>query len=359
MPNNNEPQPINNKLQRSNIETIDTAFFRYIDEKLNIHCTTAEGFKKVPVIWANSERAYQIKNNISLRDINGSLIPPIISITRKSISKDPQKKGMFQANLAPNQNRIVYSEELNQEKTSNFANADTLRRDGQLNFITSKKNKKKVYRYKSVLMPVYVTIDYEIDILTSYVQQLNEITQPFMTRTAALNYFVIEHESFRYEAFIQQEFSSETKINADDEKRHESKIVIKVLGQLIGDDTNQDIPSEKTTENPVEIKFPRESLFFVEEEPKLKTRRPTSGAEVVQTSASILRKKTFIIGGGTNPIYTVDHYFSTRDIIVFIRENTAPYGLITAAIDYSQLDSIEINMGDPVPDSSYSVTVLG
>ena len=91
----NISKPEIKSLPRSNIETIDGAFFNHIDEKLNLHCTTAEGFKKVPVIWQNSERAFQIKNNIQIRDANGSLIPPIISVNRKSISKDLAKKALF------------------------------------------------------------------------------------------------------------------------------------------------------------------------------------------------------------------------------------------------------------------------
>ena len=143
----------------STIETIDTAFLEYI-ESLNLFATTINGFEKVPVIWASAERAYQIKNNREIRDKNGSLIPPIISIERLSSVKDPNKKGQFQAGLSPNQERFVYSKELNQEKTANFANSDTLRKTGQINFKTSKSNKKKVYKYISIPVPVYITIDY-------------------------------------------------------------------------------------------------------------------------------------------------------------------------------------------------------
>ena len=45
----------------STVETIDQAFFKFIDEELNISSTTNKGFKKVPVIWVSAERAFQIK----------------------------------------------------------------------------------------------------------------------------------------------------------------------------------------------------------------------------------------------------------------------------------------------------------
>jgi hypothetical protein len=360
MENEYTPKQSTTKLPRSNIETIDGALFKYVDEKLNLHCTTAEGFKKVPVIWSNSERAYQIKNNVQIRDNNGTLIPPIISIHRKSISKNPNEKGTFQANLAPLHNRVIYERELNQDKTSNFANADTQKQVGQLNFITSKKNKKQVLKFKSVLMPVYVMIEYEIQILTSYLQQMNELTQPFMTKTAALNYFVITHESFRYECFIQQDFSQESNDLAEEEKKHKSTVTIKVLGQLIGDDVNQDIPTEKVEENAVEIKFPRETSLLGAEEEARKRRivsNPASiGPELVSVGNVI--KKTFLVGDGINSSYTITHDMNSRDMYVNVRETGGDYNMVFAGVSFVNLNSLSINFGNVIGINSHLITII-
>ena len=61
------------ELQPSTIETIDRAIFEFVDEDLDIFCSTNKGFKKVPFIWAGAERAYQIKHDRELRDVNGWL----------------------------------------------------------------------------------------------------------------------------------------------------------------------------------------------------------------------------------------------------------------------------------------------
>ena len=45
----------------STLETIDFALFNFVNEKLNLFTTTNEGFKKVPIIWASAERAFQLK----------------------------------------------------------------------------------------------------------------------------------------------------------------------------------------------------------------------------------------------------------------------------------------------------------
>ncbi len=77
----------------STIETIDFALYDWLNEELNIHCSTNEGWKKVPLIWSMAERAYQIKDNKDLRS-KDVFILPAISIERVSLVKDPAFKGV-------------------------------------------------------------------------------------------------------------------------------------------------------------------------------------------------------------------------------------------------------------------------
>ena len=86
----------------STIETIDRALFEYIDEELDIFCTTNKGFKKVPFFWAGAERAFQIKHNRELRDVNGWLIYPLMSIQRTGISKNLAQRGAYYAAVENN-----------------------------------------------------------------------------------------------------------------------------------------------------------------------------------------------------------------------------------------------------------------
>jgi len=243
----------------STIETIDTALYNYIDN-LNLFCNTNSGWSKVPIIWTSSERSFQIKDNINLRDKNGSLIPPIISIERTNIIKDPAKKGSFQANVSPKNDKYVITKLLNQQKTSEFANADSLKNNGKINFVTSKKNKKQVYQSIYIPIPVYVTIEYKINILTNFLMQMNEITQPFMSRNAQ-NYFIITNDDHRYECFMNPDFTQESISNlAEEERKYKSLITIKVLGYLIGEGENQEKPQIEIKENAVEVKIPREKI---------------------------------------------------------------------------------------------------
>ena len=48
---------------------------------------------------------------------------------------------------------------------------------------------------------------YVIDVKSEYQQQMNEMLQPFMSFTGAVNAFIIENEGHRYEAFLKSDFS--------------------------------------------------------------------------------------------------------------------------------------------------------
>lgn len=346
--------------QPSSIETIDGAFLDYV-EGLNLFATTINGFEKVPVIWSSAERAYQIKNNREIRDKNGSLIPPIISIERVSTTKDPSKKGSFQANVSPNYDRFYYTKILNQDKTSNFANADSAKTPssrGQINFVTSKNNKKIVYKHIAIPIPIYITVEYKIHILTNYQTQMNEIIQPFMSRVSQ-NYFLINKDGHRYECFMDQTFSQDSIVSLNEEERkYKSSISIKVLGYLIGEGKNQEKPQFLENENPVEIKFPKENLLFIGEEDKKVVKKRASN-DGLQVSSGVLTKKVFLIGDGINSTYTINHGFNSRDLLVRVRENYNDYTMVEVGIDFLDENQVLIDTGEPIETDSHVVMVIG
>ena len=178
----------------STLETIDTAFYNFLNDRLALSTDTLTGFRKVPVIWVSAERAHQIKNNPELRDDRGELIYPLMTIYRQSVQKDPTFKGSFQAN---------------------------------------------------------------------YLQQMNDLTTPFFTRTGQINTFFIEAEGHRYETFIDGNFSNNSNVdNLNGQLRiFETDITFNVLGYLMGEGPNDEKPKFSIVENAVEVKIPRERVI--------------------------------------------------------------------------------------------------
>jgi hypothetical protein len=251
----------------STIETIDQSVLNFV-ESLNLSTLTNKGFKPVPVIWGTAERAFQVKSNKEIRDQQGLLVLPIISIRRTNFVKSRQSPGVFQGNVPENQDdkggALNITRTIFQQKTLKFANADALRLYGQKNYPGP--NPKVVYRTVSVPMPVNVEVTYEITLRTEYQQQMNDLMTPFITKPGTINFVTLTEKDHKYEGFIQPDFTSNDNLNdfSSDERKFETKISLKVIGYIVGEGKNREKPHYAIRENAVEIKIPRERITLGE-----------------------------------------------------------------------------------------------
>jgi len=257
----------------SSIEDIDYAMMSWLKEDLELSTLTNEGNKRVPVLWQTPERAFQIKKNHDLRhpidDGGGVITLPVVSIERTGIVKDPARKGGFQAHLYSDKRdgrtgRMVIAKRIKQDKTRNFAVVGNTRTNtsGDRQKYFPRVNKKIVIETLTIPIPIYINVDYKIVVKTEYQQQMNDLTQPFMTRTGQINSFVMRRNGHLYEAFIDQGFAHSNNIASlgEDERQFTSEISIKVIGYLIGEGNNDDRPIIRKEENAVEVVFPRETV---------------------------------------------------------------------------------------------------
>jgi hypothetical protein len=259
---------------KSELEDIDFAVYRFIDEGMNISTTSNKGFQKVPVIWAGSERAHNIKNTEIGRDLTGMVTLPIMTIERDSIKKTDKSRAIPYAKVDPHGdlrggyytvNRII-----KQDKTSNFANADAYRRKKQQNFplYKFKKNEKVVFETLTIPIPIYIDIGYKIILRTEYQEQMNDLLAPFIRVSNAHKRVLIGHNTNKYEAFIQEDFAMTNNISnyEAEERKYETAISINVFGYLIGDGKNEMRPRVVRRENAVQIRFARERVLVQDED---------------------------------------------------------------------------------------------
>jgi hypothetical protein len=256
----------------STIETIDRSLFDYVDDTLDISCTTNGGWKKVPFYWAGAERAYQIKHNRDLRDSNGVLIYPLMTVERVSIAKDISKRGSVYAPISnindAQGGSITVGRVIKQDKSANFANADSKRvvlnvGNGQETYPRGE-NKKVVYETLTMPIPVYLEATYKLIVKTEYQQQMNEILTPFMTSPGGINYFIAKKDGHRFEVFVDSDYSIENNGSSlgEDERGYKTEISFRVLGYIMGAGKNDVQPKIIRRENAVEIKMPRERVIF-------------------------------------------------------------------------------------------------
>jgi len=284
MPDNPEYKGVENakdnisveEIQPSNLENIDFAFFDFVDLKMNTGATSNDGFKKVPVIWASAERSFLSKNDKDLRDGDGTLNLPLISIERTSVNKSLTRKGQYyglSTNFSEDNRfgRITLARKVVKDKTNNFSVADNRKRFGnsanrirnRQAYFPKKENDKVVYETLNIPLPNYLSINYTVTLRSEYIQQMNEIVAPFMTLGSSINYFVIEKNGHKYETFLKEDFSQQNNISSlgTDERVYKTEISFEVLGYIIGEGPNGERPKIIKRENAVEVKISRERVI--------------------------------------------------------------------------------------------------
>ena len=111
-----------------------------------------------------------------------------------SITKDPSKKGRYGVHVPPYfeyyspDGAITIARQIQQDKTKNFANANTVRKSSNGQIATYQtfpnENKNIVYETLSIPMPTFLEVNYSISIVTEYQQQMNEIIAAFAAATS-------------------------------------------------------------------------------------------------------------------------------------------------------------------------------
>ena len=187
---------------------------------------------------------------------------------------------------------------------------------------------------------------------------MNELVQPFITRTGSTRYFMINRDGYKYESYVDS-FEQENNINnlEGEERKYITKIKIKVLANLNTDGVNQEDSLVKINENAVDISLGRESII-IEGEKKQVPERKIQSRGVTATYSGIASKKVFLIGDGINTQFTITHNMNSRDLMVRIRETNAPYDTIEAGVGYEDLNHIIVDVGDPVSIDKYTVIIF-
>ena len=237
----------------SGIEETDRAVFNLFDKRLAFEVTVNEETAKVPVVFAAGERFALTRRRQPIRDKNNTLILPIISIKRTSISHDPGQEGYGTPIAFRDQpsyvvrkrlnssdrdyqkliNKLKIKNQSNVASRGNFANqaSDVLpgnvARPGKL---ASRRNEnnisftldpngvtleddlgKNIFEIITIPYPTFVTINYEVVFWTQYMQQMNQIIQSMMSRFDGQGheFFLETREGYNVVAYIKSPFTAQ------------------------------------------------------------------------------------------------------------------------------------------------------
>ena len=190
---------------------------------------------EVPIIYADSERWNQIQKDGYFRDRKGRIMMPLITFKRTNIEKNRSVTNKLDANF-PNNYRMF-------EKSYSSKNTYD-----KFNILNNRRPTKDMY---AVVVPDYVTLNYDCIVSTYYMEQMNGIIE-------AINYVSDSYwgnpERYQFRARIDS-VATNVEIPADQDRLVKSTFSIKMYGYIVPNILQKDLSSIKKYNSKSSITF--------------------------------------------------------------------------------------------------------
>lgn len=188
-----------------NLSTVDRAVKDWFDKTVDAHVVHPNGErKKVTVGWSSGERWVSSRQKKGIRDDNGVLILPIISIRRTGVEPDSNMSA-----LGVESPTLTVAKRLTQ-KTNSLMNAWKER-------IPARRTPEKpvVYEVTTIPFPDKNVLTYEVQAQAQYIGQLNSIVEKIFHELDIAKSFVAPYENFGRHPKIGEDFEKREKIDTD------------------------------------------------------------------------------------------------------------------------------------------------
>ena len=217
------------------LEDIDSTILYYFNNVIKPSVVQNGTRVEVPVVYADSERWNQIQKDGYFRDRKGRIMMPLITFKRTNIEKNRSITNKLDANF-PNNYRIF-------EKSYSPKNIYD-----KFNILNNRRPTKDMY---AVVVPDYITLNYDCIISTYYVEQMNSIIE-------AINYASDSYwgnpERFQFRARIDS-VATNVELNKGQDRVVKSTFSIKMYGYIVPNILQKDLASIKKYHSKVRLIF--------------------------------------------------------------------------------------------------------
>lgn len=221
------------------LEDVDRAFFELFQKSLPLFYRSSKNGdgeqKRIPVIFSTGERFAISTKKEPVRDKNGALILPLISISRSGISQENKKGGGINDRL----NELVVKRKISKEDALYQATQkkpeDFFENSGRVFYPRLSKG---IYETIVIPMPKYFTLTYEVTIWTQYLQQLNDTIQVMLgayLQPGARNIKIQTKKGYWLVAYFGEEVSQDNNVSdfSDSERLLKATFTAEVPAYLI------------------------------------------------------------------------------------------------------------------------------
>ena len=201
---------------------IDDAIKYYFDEVIRPRIVDFDEDVQVPVLYGSPERWVSAQRGQYYRDQKGKIMVPLIMYRRTSVGKDTSVNF---SKIDANNPKLFYTFEKKYSPQNRYDNFSALQGVVPIR-----------ERY-SVVVPDYVTIQYEGVIWTDYIEQMNDLIE-------AINYsqgsYWGDPERFKFRTSI-AEFSDATEVPTDGDRIVKTTFNMELHGYIIPDSLNKEL----------------------------------------------------------------------------------------------------------------------
>ena len=204
------------------LKDIDTAIIGHMNNIMKPRVKESNEIIRVPVLYGNEERWKSVRGRGTLRDSNGAIILPVIVIKRTSLAFDENMPMSFDMDVQGKFISVIRSS-TGWSKNNRYSRFAVL--TGQ----------KPIQEFVKTGMPDFVTCEYTIVMMTSYMEQMN-----------TLNTLMIEHletywgdqTSYRFLTGLGGGISNEEQMESQGERLIRNEFSMTVKGYMIPEFTD-------------------------------------------------------------------------------------------------------------------------
>ena len=209
----------------NSIVDMDSAILYYFNEVIKPTVTENKETVKVPLMYASPERWVSVQKNGFMRDKRQQIITPVIVFRRTGMQKN---ENMPTNKIDPSnpRNFQIFTQKYSQTNRYDQFSA-------QLGITPNKE-------HYSVVMPDYVTLNYEFIIWTSYIEQMNKIVEKINYTN---NAYWGEPGKMRFRSRIES-FSDASEMDAQ-ERLIRTNFSVEMYGYIIPEEFNNYMTTKK------------------------------------------------------------------------------------------------------------------
>lgn len=222
------------------LEDIDSALLYYFQNVIKPVVVQDGNLIEVPITYGSPERWQSVQADGYYRDTNGKAIFPLIMFKRTNIEKNRTLGNKLDGNKV--HNFQVFESRYNQRNQyDNFS------------VLTNRKPSKQYY---VSVVPDYVTVTYELVILTNFVEQNNKLIEAI--QFASDSYWG-DMNRWHFRTSLDN-FSVTNTINTGEDRIASTSVTLKVNGYLIADSINKSLANSDLYYSPAQITFGLETV---------------------------------------------------------------------------------------------------